>query len=289
MNRHFWLLVSGSVWAVMMFFLFQSEIRPYFEYQAPPSYRQTFSRAGAPESQKRAVFLGRERIGDAETLSDPTATGGPSLRSRIVMHLKPFGVPVLGDDRAYMSSDVRLDADFQLVEVRMHGQWQSIPFQMRGDRQGEKLRAVFELKPLFKMERLVDFPRDATLSDSFLPYQGGVRLSEGRKWKMKLFDVEGLASAGGKNESSLVERYAAVTGREPLEIKGREVVAYRIEVRKEPNDERWAYLVWVDEEGTVLKQQSKIRGLICEIVLEEKRTLTAEQAQAYVWTVTQPQ
>ena len=44
MNRHVWLLLSGSLWAVMMFFLFQQEIRPYFEYQAPPSYRQSVGR-----------------------------------------------------------------------------------------------------------------------------------------------------------------------------------------------------------------------------------------------------
>jgi hypothetical protein len=288
MNRHVWLLLSGSLWAVMMFFLFQQEIRPYFEYQAPPSYRQSVGRVSRPEVQKRAVFLGRERIGDAESLVDPTAPGGPLLRSRFLMHLKPFGFPVPGDDRVYVGSDLHLDAAFELVDVRMQGQWQSIPFQMRGDRQEDRLRVVFELKPLFRMERMVTFPREATLSDSFLPYLGGVKMAEGRKWKMKLFDVEGLASASGKSDAALVERYAAVTGRDLLELRGREVAAYRIEVRKEPNDERWAYLVWVDEEGTVLKQQSKLRGLICEIVLEEKRALSSDEARAYVWTVTPP-
>lgn len=288
MNRQIWLLVSGCVWAVMMFFLFQAEIRPYFEYQAPPSYRQAFGRNTAPEVQKRAVFLGRERIGDAETFADPTASGGPQLRSRFLMHLKPFGLPDMGDDRVYVTSEVRLDASFQLQEIRTRGQLQSIPFTMRGDRQADKLRVLFEVKPLFRMERLVDFPPDATLSDSFLPYQGGVKLSEGRKWKMKLLDVEGLASAGGKTDNTFVERYAAVTGREPVEIRGREVAAFRIEVRKEPNDPLWAYLVWVDEEGTVLKQQSKIRGLICEVVLEEKRTLTEDQAKAFEWSVKPP-
>jgi hypothetical protein len=204
------------------------------------------------------------------------------------MHLKPFGFPVPGDDRVYMSSDLRLDTAYELAEVRMHGQWQSIPFQMRGDRQEDRLRVVFELQPLFRMERMVPFPKEATLSDSFLPYLGGVKLSEGRKWKMKLFDVEGLASATGKSEAALVERYAAVTGRDLLELRDREVAAYRIEVRKEPNDERWAYLLWVDEEGTVLKQQSKLRGLICEIVLEEKRAITPDEARTYAWSVTPP-
>lgn len=288
MNRHLWLLLSGCLWAVMVFFLFENEIRPYFEYQSPPSYRQALSRTTVPELQRRAVFLGKERIGDAETLVEPTTGGGASMRSRVIMHLKPFGVPVLGDDRAYMSSDVLLDSEYQLNQVRMHGLWQSIPFSMRGDRHGEKLNVVFELKPLFRKERLIDFPREAVLSDSFLPYTGGVKLTEGRRWKMRLFDVDSLASAGGKNDTALVERYATVTGREPIELNGREIYAFKIEVRTQPNDERWAYLVWVDEEGAVLRQQSKIRGLICEINLEEKRVLTAEQAKSYEWAVKPP-
>src|SRR5258706_13075768 len=110
MNRHVWLLVSGCAWAVMMFFLFQQEIRPYFEYQAPPSYRQAFSRQTAPELQKRVVYFARERIGEAETLLEPVSTGGARQRSRILMLMKPFGFPDLtGDDRTYLSSDVGLD------------------------------------------------------------------------------------------------------------------------------------------------------------------------------------
>jgi hypothetical protein len=290
MNRHLWLLFSGCTWAVMMFFLFQREVRPYFEYQAPPSYRQAFSRQTAPEAKKQVVYFARERIGEAESLSEPLPTGGARLRSRFMMHMKPFGLPAMtGDDLTYMSSDVRLDGGYQLAESRMNGQFVSIPFQARADRQGDKLHVLFEVKPFFKSERLVEFPQDATLSDSFLPYHGGVKLVEGRKWKMKMFDVKGLVMAAGKNSSSIVELYAAVTAREPVMIKDREVVAYRVVVREQPNDEeRWVYQVWVDDEGTVLKTQLKVNGLPCDIILEEKRTLTEEQAKAYEWSVQPP-
>jgi hypothetical protein len=290
MNRHVWLLVSGCAWAVMMFFLFQLEVRPYFEYQAPPSYRQAFSRQTSAEVQIRVIYFARERIGEAETLSEPLPGGGARLRSRMLMHMKPFGLPVpMEDDRTYMSTDVRLDGAYQLAESRMSGQLQSIPFQARADRQGDKLHVVFEIKPLFKSERLVEFPEDATLSDSFNPYHGGVKMTEGRKWKMKMLDPQTLVTSAGKNGSAIVERYAAVTGREMVTIKDREVSAYKVVVREQPNDEeRWVYQMWVDDEGTVLKTQSKFRALPFDIVLEEKRALTEEQAQAFVWSVQPP-
>jgi hypothetical protein len=290
MNRHVWLLVSGCAWAVMMFFLFQQEVRPYFEYQAPPSYRQAFSQQTSAEMQIRVIYFARERIGQAETLSEPLPGGGERLRSRTLMSVRSFGLPaVIEDDRIYMSSDVRLDSAYQLAESRMNGQLQSIPFQARADRQGDKLHVVFEVKPLFKSERLVEFPVDATLSDSFNPFHGGVKMTEGRKWKMKMLDPQALVTSAGKNGSVIVERYAAVTGRETVMIKDREISAYKVVVREQPNDEeRWVFQMWVDDEGTVLKTQNKFRALPFDVVLEEKRALTEEQAKAYVWNVQPP-
>ena len=286
MTRHLWLLASGCVWAVMMYFLFQREVRPYFEYQAPPSYRQALSRRDRPEAQKRAVFFGAERIGEAESLTEPIAEGGARMRSRLVMRTRPFGMP--GDDRAYLSSDTRLDSAYELSEFRMDGLLQGIPVRAKGERQGEKLNVSYNISALFKDTILLDFPRDATISDNFLPYQGGTRLSEGKKWKMRIFDLGNLISPGKKDRVALTEFYAAVTGRERVALRSREVSAFRIEVRKEPNDPLWAYLLWVDEEGTVLKQHQKINKLICEIVLEEQKLLTAEQAKAYEWSVQSP-
>ncbi|HXX94097.1 MAG TPA: hypothetical protein VEN81_10710, partial [Planctomycetota bacterium] len=251
---------------------------------------QAYARQTSPEKQMRAIYFARERIGEAETLSEPMSGGGIRLRSRMLMRLKPFGLPAsLEDEHSYMSSDVRLDRSFQLSDSRMVGQIQSIPFQARADRQGDKLHVVLEVKPLFKTERVVPFPQDATLSDSFNPYQGGVKMAEGRKWKMKMFDVESLVMSAGKSDSAIVERYAAVTGREAVLIRDREVSAYKVVVRAQPNDEeRWIYQMWVDDEGTVLKTQSKFKALPFDIVLEEKRTLTEDEANKFVWSIQPP-
>src|SRR5688500_6019988 len=110
MNRHVWLLVSGSAWAVMMFFLFQREVRPYFEYRQPPTYQSIFRDKKKAEVQKRAVYFAESRIGTAESLSEPLENGGHRMRSRLLMAMRPFGAPTLGDDRAYMTSEFRLDS-----------------------------------------------------------------------------------------------------------------------------------------------------------------------------------
>jgi hypothetical protein len=290
MSRHLWLLASGCAWAVMMFLLFQREIRPFFEYQAPPSYRQAHSRKTEPELEKRAIFFGTQRIGEAEALTEPLAAGGARMRTRVLMRMQNFfSNQKLPEERAYFASDLRLDAGFQLAEFRMDGFVRGIGVRIKGDRQGEKLCATYNLGDLLKDTVLVDFPSDATLSDDFLPYQGGVRLTEGKKWKIRMIDIGSLIAPGKKGKVGLTELYAAVTGRERVQLlRGREVMAFKVEVRRDPNDERWPYLFWVDEEGKVLKQHSKINGLICEIVLEEERKMTAEEARTHEWSVTPP-
>jgi hypothetical protein len=290
MARNLLLLASGCAWAVMMFLLFQREVRPYFEYQAPPSYRQALSRKKEPELQKRAVFFGTVRIGEAETLTEPLEAGGARIRSRLLMRVQSFFQALkLPDDRSYLSSEIRLDSAYQVSEFRMDGRLQGMPVRTTGNRQGEKLLVSYNLGDLLKDSVLLDFPRDATLSDNFLPYQGGTRLAEGKKWKMKILDVGSLVSLGKKDKVGFTELYAAVTGRDRIALlRGREVLAFKVEVRKDPNDERWPYLVWVDEDGTVLKQHMKINGLICETMLEEQKTLTAEEAKSYEWSVQPP-
>jgi len=290
MNRHAWLLLSGCVWAVMMFLLFEREIRPYFEYQQPPTYRLLLSQKRQPEVQRRSVVFGAEKIGEAESLTEPLASGGYRLRSRILMKMQALatGVP-LPDDRAYLASDVRVDAGFQLSEFRMTGQLQGIALGVSGDRQGDRLRVAYNLLGLFKGDKLVDFPRDATLSDNFLPFQGGVRLSEGKKWRMKFLDVTSLATLNKGDNLGILELYAAVVGREVVQSRGRETPTFKVEVRKEPTQEYTDYIFWVDEEGTVVRQQMRMSNkLVCEIVLEHQQRLTADEAAAHSWAVQPP-
>jgi hypothetical protein len=288
MTRHIWLLVSGCTWSVMMFFLFEHEIKPYFEYQQAPTYQMMFRDRKQAEHQRRVVYFAENRIGEAESLSEPLEAGGFKMRSRMLMHMKPFGGPQLPDDRAYMSSEFRLDSAFLLADFRIVGNLQGIPVTARGERQGENLLLSYNLVILKKDGVLVPFPRDATLSDNFLPYQGGGRLEEGKKWKLKMFDLGNLISMNKDHQVEMSELYAAVVDREKPPSRAEDKLAWKVEVRKQPADEYWMYLLYVDDEGNVLEQHMKINKLVCRIVLENKRTLTAEQLKSFEWGVRAP-
>jgi hypothetical protein len=288
MTRHTWLLISGCTWSVMMFLLFQHEIKPFFEYQQAPTYQMMFRDRKQAEHQRRVVFFADQRIGEAESLAEPLDGGGFKMRSRMLMHMKPFGGPPLPDDRAYMSSEFRLDSAYLLADFRINGNLQGLPVTARGERQGDKLLLSYNLVILKKDGILVPFPRDATLSDNFLPYQGGGRLEEGKKWKLKMFDLGNMISMNKDHQVEMTELYAAVVEREKPPSSNTDKLAWKVEVRKLPADEFWMYLLYVDDEGNVLEQHMKINKLICRIVLEDKKTLTTEELKAFEWGVKAP-
>jgi hypothetical protein len=288
MGRHTWLLVSGCTWSVMMFLLFEHEIKPYFEYQKAPTYQTMFRDKSRAEFQRRAVWFADKRIGDAESLSEPVEGGGYRMRSRMLMHMRSFGGPQLPDDRAYMTSEFRLDSNLMLADFRLNGNLQGIPVSAKGERQGDKMLLSYNLVILKKDGLLVDFPRDATLSDNFLPYQGGGRLEEGKKWKIKMFDLGNLISMNKEHQVEMTELYASVVDREKPPSRGGDKLAWKVWIRKQPNDEFPMYELWVDEEGNLLEQHMKINKLPCRIVLDTRRDLLPEELKAFEWGIVPP-
>lgn len=287
MIRHPWLLASGIAWVLMMGLLFDREVRPYFEYQAPPNYATVFKDRTRADVQRRAVYFAENRIGTAESLSEPLEDGGTRFRSRLLMSIGSFTGIKLPDDRAYLTSDFKIGPDSQLAQFRLTGNLQGIPVSAQGERHGDQLRVGYNFV-LVKGDLLVPFPRDATLADTFLPYQGGGRLEDGKKWKIRLFDLGNLVSLGKDHKVEMTELYATVVGREQPPTRPGDQVAWTIEVRKQPTEPVWDYLIWVDDEGLVLEQHMKINKLPCKIVLEERLRLTPEQAKAHAWKVEGP-
>jgi hypothetical protein len=289
--RHLWLLSTGLAWAVMMVLLFQREIRPYFEFQKPPSYETVLRDKRHPEVQRRVVYFtdGRIKIGESETLIEPEGGGGASLRTRFLMGMSAFSPIKLPDDKVFLLSDFKVDPSFRLSEFRMDCRFQGIPISLKGQRQGEKLFVRYDLM-VARGERLVELPPDATLSDSFLPYLGGRGLEEGKKWRIRMVDLSGLVTMGKGQELSFTEMYATVEGREVIRAGNREVPCWKVTVREQANDdpEKWAYQLWVDEKGTVVQQLMKVNRLPCTVVLEEQRTLTPEAARTHRWRVEAP-
>lgn len=288
MGRHTWLLVTGCVWSVMMYLLFEHEITPYFEYQKAPTYQTMFRDRKHAEFQRRSVWFADKRIGDAESLSEPVEGGGFRMRSRMLMHMRSFGGPSLPDDRAYMTSEFRLDSTLLLADFRLNGNLQGLPVSARGERQGDKMLLSYNLVILKKDGILVDFPRDATLSDNFLPYQGGGRLEEGKKWKIKMFDLGNMISMNKDHRVEMTELYAAVVDREKVPSSNSDKASWKVWVRKQPSDEFAMYELWVDDEGNLLEQHMKINKLPCRIVLEKRRAMNPEELKAFEWGVVPP-
>ncbi|HYE99170.1 MAG TPA: hypothetical protein VEJ18_09685 [Planctomycetota bacterium] len=288
--RNAWLLVTGLVWAAMMGILVHREILPYYEFQQAPSYRARLRDRTVPEVERRAVYFasGREPIGRSETLVEPLPEGGAWLRSRFTLRMSAFTPIPLAEDQLTMSSDVRVDADYQLAEFRLQARIQGLPVRVEAKREGEKLRTTYNLSLLGKGERVLDLPPDATISDNFLPFVGGGRLEQGKKWRLRILDLSSLAS--GRQEMGFTEMYATVVGREVVNVGGRDVPAWKVMVQEQPNDEpeKWAYQLWVEEGGAVVQQLMKINRLPCTIALEERRELTPEQAKAFPWSIDVP-
>jgi hypothetical protein len=232
---------------------------------------------------------GQNPIGAAETLVEPQPEGGALLRTRFSLRMDAFGGGLLAGQTVLVSSETKLDADYQLTEFRMDGRMAGFPVRVRGRRTGTQLLLTYALLGA-PVEKLVDLPPDAVLSDSFTPYAGGGRLEEGKKWRMRIVDLGGLLGAGQKGQVGFTEMYATVVGREVVVTGGREVPAWKVSVQEQPNDEpeKWAYQLWVDESGTVLQQQMKVNKLPCTVRLEEKRSLTPEEARSWNWSVESP-
>ncbi len=289
--RHLWLLLTGVIWAVMMSLLFDREIRPYFEYQRPPSYEAVLAGRTQAEVQRRVIYFteGRTRIGESETLIEPRSGGGASLRSRFLMKMSAFTPLKLPEEHVYLISDFSVDEKYRLSGFKMDCRFQGFPITLKGERAGEKLLVNYNLV-LAKGEKLVELPPDAMLSDSFLPYLGGGGLTEGKKWRIRMVDLSGLVTLGKNQELSFSEVFAVVEGREVIRAGVRELPCWKVTVREQANDEpeRWAYRFWVDEKGTVIQQMMKVNRLPCTIVLEEQRTLTPDAAKAHRWRVEPP-
>ena len=139
-NRHVCLLVTGCTWAVMVFFLFEQEILPYFEYQNPPTYRTMLRDREVAVIRRYTISLGTRGIGKAETVIRPLPTGGHFMESRMEIRM---GMIIGSPGRIVMKNEVRVDSDYRLSEFHLNSNTPAGRFKVTGSRQRDKLHVQY--------------------------------------------------------------------------------------------------------------------------------------------------
>lgn len=280
MTRAIWLLVTGTFWAVMMTALVKREILPFFEYQAPPTYRTMLRYRTQPELERRLIRTGAEKRGQIESLLQPMENGAFRIRTKMDMALS---VPGVGSLVLSLRTEVNIDAAYQLADFSISSNSLGFPIRMSGMRRGAKLllsTAGLSSGLGHGVEKAIpneiEFPRDMTLADGFLPYLGGTKLSVGKKWLVQTME---LGLQGLKPQPA----FARVERRESRSWRGQEVSCHVVEIRRRESDELPWHTLWVNEDGLVLEEEMSHDKLVYSIVLEERRTLSTEEVKSWEW------
>lgn len=286
MTRLLVLGASGLFWAAMMLALVRREVLPYFEYQAPPSYRELLRDLRAPELTTAEIRAAGSPVGFLESLAEPQFDGTFRIRTRLSMKARFMGPREPGTQETGtsalqigMKSSTIVDALYRLSRVSCELDLGFGLAMLQAARDKESLKITHEVR--VGRERFaggtqnIEFPSEGMMGDLFQPFPGGGPLYIGKKWKIPTItaDLKG---------AQLAWLYAAVTDREEILWNEKPVRTYRVEIRKEPTEEqRPTHISWCRDDGVALVQQMTLPPLVYEIVLVTRRTLTRFEAHAW--------
>lgn len=278
MTRLLVLGASGALWAVMMVALFRREVLPYFDYQAPPSYRDVLRDLVHAEFTKGEIQAAGVPVGRIESLAERQFDGTCRIRSRATMKARIQGTEVLDEEgRGTTEVPLNLKSD-TLVDAlyRLQRTWCEIDLgygvaSIQGVRDGDFLNMKFSVgrgaAVLGGMSQRVEVPKEGMVGDLFQPFPGGGALFVGKKWKIPTM----TADLAGPRLGWL---YAAVTEREKILWMEKSVDTFRVEIRTEPTEEkRPTHISWCRDDGVALKQQFTFQSLVYDIVFVSKEPL----------------
>lgn len=272
---------SGLLWAAMMVALFRREVFPYFEYQAPPSYRDVLKDLRAGELTRGEILAAGVRVGEIETLAERLFDGNYRMRTRATMKARILGT----GDQATDEVPLKLKSE-SIIDLlyRLNRSWFEIDMGFGIARiEAARQDNFLNVKLLFGhgsrtsggVSQKLEFPKEGMIGDMFQPFPGGGSLFVGKKWKIPTITL----SATGPSVGWL---YASVTEREIILWNNREVDTFRVEIRTEPTEEkRPTHISWCRSDGVALKQQMTFQTLVYEIVLVSREPTT--RAQAIGW------
>jgi hypothetical protein len=283
MNRAFVLIAAGAVWALMMAELVKRELLPYLEYKAPPSYQSVFGGRPEPRLQKWKILIEGKVVGSSETMTEPMAGGSGRVRSKtsydLASVLPEATVKLMGGSaRVEARSETRVDAAYQLVSFLMTMGGSGISGRAEARRRGEFLDVTYEMPPFFpKDSKTLPFEENMTLSSTETPFVGGSRLHVNKRWEIHTVELD------LKEKLKKSKLYAVVESREEHFWNGERIQVFRVDVRKEPTAPTVLYQMYVNDKGSVIEQRVMVQQKReLRFVLEEERTLTPDEAKAWV-------
>lgn len=282
MTRFLVLIGSGLAWAVMMAALIRTEVLPYFEYQAPPSYGDQLRNLKSPEITRGEILAAGVKVGEIETLAERLLEGGRSrLRTRAGLKARVLSTGDRATDEIpiQLLSETLVDSLYRLEHTRCAINLGFGLARIDGTRREDQLDVVFSVsagdRVLSTTKQTVDFPKEGMIGDLFQPFPGGGALFVGKKWKIPTM----TADLTGPRLGWL---YAAVTERETITWQEGPVDTLRVEIRTEPTEEkRPTHISWCREDGTALRQQFTFQSLVYDIVFVSRTPMT--RADAYAW------
>jgi len=253
----------------MMAALVNREVIPYLEYQAAPSYRSLVQSGPRYEYVRRGIFEGMTRIGESQTLVYPGERAGTYVVTRFQMSMR--NVPRVGVIEVDIRSEILIDASYQIDQFWFKGKVALFPIEAKGRRVGDTLAFTVSFGDV-QREGAIPFEKGMTLAGSMLPQHAMGRPRRGMKWAPTMVDFD--IAQGLK----IVKIFASIADeRATIDFRGQKVECFQVEFRREPTKETHFALLWVDDSGTVLREQFEMLGYPYKIDLEERRELSPEE------------
>jgi hypothetical protein len=271
---------SALLWGLMMILLVRREVVPYFEYQAPPTYRSYLKGVQGPLLSTADILAAGTKVGSVETLM--YGDGNWTILTRLQMKARASGLHKGSGDEIQVGIKSRsyVDAFYRLYLATYDIRLSIAQITLRASREKDVLVATYEFlvggRRVAGGTQKIEFPPDGMIGDLFQPFPGGGPLHVGKKWKIPTLSPD----LTGFRVSSL---YAAVTEHQRVEWNGQMIDALRVEIRTEPTEEkRPKYVVLCREDGLALIQQFTYENLLYEIVVRTRRTLVGTEQGRWI-------
>lgn len=235
-----------AFWAIMTGLLFQREVFP--RYSSPEGFREVLLRPRGPSEIRIGVFRRDRRVGTASSRMERGAGGAFRIRSIFQGELELFG----GAYPVSSAADVRIGPDGRLsgmsLDLSLAG---TEILRATGTAEGNVLRLVDESRETHGFRpREIEIPLDQGLLFSSLlnPLAVSPKPVVGKQWMLQGLNPITLKPFRG---------YMEVVREEGIEVAGRRVRAFRVELKREG----FPLAVWLDAEGEFLRQELPFFGI----------------------------